>query len=384
MNEDRSTRYHRLKRQFVILGWVWTLLLLGGLTWTGWSVALRDAAESAAVSIATAASFPGLPWVPALTVLIYVLLLCRCSMKSAVCRSGCTADYVIERRYGLSNESLARWVTDEVKSLGIGLLLGCGGAALIYFLIRLSPDWWWLGAGALFTLLIVGLTNLAPALLLPLFYTVKPLDREALRVRLLALAERAGARVLGAYEWGLSAKDEEGERGARRHRRNASDPRVGYDAGRVLGRRNRGRPGARAGASRSRRHLEGNCLRKRADARRLLSGGPDAGGLERRRRACVTWPIPRGCRCCCWPRGRFAADDAGRARHVARAREERRPFCARPDEESAARSFPRCDGSARRTWPKSIRRRSCSGCSTATRRSASASPRRRRSRQPRR
>jgi STE24 endopeptidase len=63
-----------------------------------------------------------------------------------------------------------------------------------------------LTAGALFTLIIVGLTNLAPVLLLPLFYAVKPLDREALRVRLLALAERAGARVLGAYEWGLSAK----------------------------------------------------------------------------------------------------------------------------------------------------------------------------------
>ena len=205
MNEDRSTRYHRLKRQFVILGWVWTLLLLGGLTWTGWSVALRDAAESAAVSIATAASFPGLPWVPALTVLIYVLLLSALNEAGSL-PLGWYSGYVVERRYGLSNESLAHWVTDEIKSLGIGALLGCGGAALIYFLIRLSPDWWWLVAGALFTLIIVGLTNLAPTLVLPLFYTVKPLDREPLRVRLLALAERAGARVLGAYEWGLSAK----------------------------------------------------------------------------------------------------------------------------------------------------------------------------------
>src|SRR4029079_3134621 len=49
-------------------------------------------------------------------------------------------------------------------------------------------------------------TNLAPVLLLPLFYTVKPLDRDTLRLRLLALAERAGARVFGAYEWGLGAK----------------------------------------------------------------------------------------------------------------------------------------------------------------------------------
>ena len=105
MNEDRSTRYHRLKRQFVILGWVWTLLLLGGLTWTGWSVALRDAAESAAVSIATAASFPGLPWVPALTVLIYVLLLCALNEVGSL-PLGWYSGHVIERRYGLSNESL--------------------------------------------------------------------------------------------------------------------------------------------------------------------------------------------------------------------------------------------------------------------------------------
>ena len=53
MNEDRATRYHRLKRRLGILGWVWTLLLLGGLTWTGWSVTLRDVAESAAARVAT-------------------------------------------------------------------------------------------------------------------------------------------------------------------------------------------------------------------------------------------------------------------------------------------------------------------------------------------
>ena len=60
---------------------------------------------------------------------------------------------------------------------------------MIYFFIRRSPDAWWLPAGAVFALLIVGLANLAPVLLLPLFYTVKPLDRESLRVRLMALAD---------------------------------------------------------------------------------------------------------------------------------------------------------------------------------------------------
>ena len=74
-------------------------------------------------------------------------------------------------------------------------------------MIRLSPDDWWpVAASPSSPLLIVGLTNLAPVLLLPLFYTIKPLDRESLRARLLALAERAGAQVIGAYEWGLGDK----------------------------------------------------------------------------------------------------------------------------------------------------------------------------------
>jgi STE24 endopeptidase len=76
----------------------------------------------------------------------------------------------------------------------------------LYAVMRASPDRWWLYAGAIFALLIIGLTNLAPVLLLPMFYSMKPLQRAGLRARLLELADRAGAQVLGAYEWGLAEK----------------------------------------------------------------------------------------------------------------------------------------------------------------------------------
>jgi STE24 endopeptidase len=114
--------------------------------------------------------------------------------------------FVLERRYDLSNESLRSWFADRAKSFAIGLALGGGAAEVLYALMRTFPANWWLVAAAVFTALIVVLTNLAPVLLLPLFYAIKPLDRDALRRRLLALAERAGARVLGAYEWGLADK----------------------------------------------------------------------------------------------------------------------------------------------------------------------------------
>jgi STE24 endopeptidase len=185
VNEDKATRYHRLKRQASVISLLWSVLLLAGLILTGWTGALRDAAGAHVFGYVVLLSL--LNEIVALPLALY-------------------AGFLLERRYDLSNETFGGWIADQAKSFAIGLALGGGSAELVYWLMRLSPDRWWLTAGLLFTLLIVGLTNVAPVLLLPLFYTVKPLDRDSLRTRLLALADRAGARVLGAYEWGLGDK----------------------------------------------------------------------------------------------------------------------------------------------------------------------------------
>ena len=196
MNEDKATRYHRLKRTTSLLALVWSVVLLGGLLLTGATVGLRNVAES----IARAGS-----WHSALVVLVYVTLLSLIHEAGGLPLSF-YGGFVIERRYGLSNQTFGHWIVDELKGLAVGLILGAGAASLVYLLIRRAPDSWWLPAGMIFAVLIVGLANLAPVLLLPLFYTVKPLERESLRARLMALADRASARVLGVYEWGLAVK----------------------------------------------------------------------------------------------------------------------------------------------------------------------------------
>ncbi|MBI3490792.1 MAG: M48 family metallopeptidase [Acidobacteria bacterium] len=199
MNEDKATRYHRQKRLASFGSLVWTVLLLGGLLATGLSEALRQTAERAAGRLVSP------PWLPGATVLSYVVLLTLINELGSL-PLGFYSGFLLEHRYALSRQTLGAWVADQVKALAVALILGAVGAGVIYALIRQSPDWWWLEAGAVFALFIVALTNLAPVVLLPLFYTLKPLDRAALRDRLLTLAERAGARVLGAYEWGLGGK----------------------------------------------------------------------------------------------------------------------------------------------------------------------------------
>ncbi|MGH9139510.1 MAG: M48 family metallopeptidase [Vicinamibacterales bacterium] len=199
MNEDKASRYHRLKRQASIASVLWGVLLLGGLTASGWSATLRGAAEALAGRAAPSS------WGTVATVLFFVAFL-SCLNELAGLPLAFYSGFYLERQYELSKETPRRWLADQAKSFAIGLILAAVAGEILYAFIRLSPDRWWLTAGLTFMLLIVGMTNLAPVLLLPIFYSVKPLGRDALRVRLLALADRAGAHVLGAYEWGLGEK----------------------------------------------------------------------------------------------------------------------------------------------------------------------------------
>jgi STE24 endopeptidase len=190
VNEDKAARYHRLHRRAIVASVFWSVALLAGLVLSGWHLRLRDAAEFL---------LPRAP-VPAYVALLLIL---HETVSTPLAAYG---GVVLERRYGLSTEPPGVWVKDQIKSMGIALALGASATSLIYAMIRRWPEDWWLPAGAAFAVIIVFLTNLAPVIVLPLFYRVKPLAREDLRARLLALADRAGARVLGAYEWGLAAK----------------------------------------------------------------------------------------------------------------------------------------------------------------------------------
>jgi STE24 endopeptidase len=191
VNEDKATRYHRLRRRAALAGTALGALLLIVLLVTDWSADLRDAAGSAAGSSFT------------LTVVVYVVLLALLS-EAAQLPLAFYQGVTLERRYGLSTETTGRWWIDRLKAGGIGLLFAVGGALLVWWLLRWSPDRWWAIAAACFVLVLVLLAQLAPVLLLPVFYRFKPLDRPGLVARLVALADRAGATVVGVFEWQLS------------------------------------------------------------------------------------------------------------------------------------------------------------------------------------
>lgn len=116
------------------------------------------------------------------------------------------SSYVLPHRYGLSVQSLSSWLADAGKGLGLSVLFGLVGVQVLYWLMAALPVWWWLVAGLLALGFEVLLTVVAPVLLMPLFYTLRPLQDSDLAGRLERMAAGAGARVRGVYVIEFSRK----------------------------------------------------------------------------------------------------------------------------------------------------------------------------------
>jgi hypothetical protein len=108
MNEDKASRYQRLKRRCAVASVVWSVLLRGGLLASGFSGSLRQAAESVAARFAPAG------WEPSVVVLGYVVLLSLVNEIGGLPLAFYSA-YLVERRYDLSSESLGGWAADQAK-----------------------------------------------------------------------------------------------------------------------------------------------------------------------------------------------------------------------------------------------------------------------------
>ena len=197
MNEDRATRYHRLRRRADLLGTIAAGVALLGLLLSGGSARLREL--GAAISQWLPEMFNDAAMVMLVTIIV-MLILAIIELPFAYYQG-----HLLEHRYGLSTQSATHWWSDQVKGILLGLTLAVGGTAVVYYALRAWPDdWWWISA-AVFAAATIGLAQLAPVVLLPIFYKFKPLDRPALVARLMKLAASARTNVNGVFEWVLSS-----------------------------------------------------------------------------------------------------------------------------------------------------------------------------------
>lgn len=114
--------------------------------------------------------------------------------------------FVLEHRFGLSRQSFGRWLWHQAKEAVLGLVLGAALIVGLYWLIWLTGPAWWIVAALAFFVVSVGLGQLAPVLIVPLFYKVEPLADPALEERFERLVEGTGLSISGIYRLVLSAE----------------------------------------------------------------------------------------------------------------------------------------------------------------------------------
>jgi Zn-dependent protease with chaperone function len=187
-NFSPESRAYWLTRTLLgIFGLVYTIGLGLLFLFTRWSAKLRDLAYRARPRY--------------LRALIYLTLF---SAIMAVFQFPLSwyGGFALEHQYALSNQSFGAWLGEQGKEFLVNLAL-FGVVPLLmlaYLAIEKSPRRWWLWL-ALGTLpLIIGITLIQPIFIDPLFNKFVPLRDQALKTKILALAEKADIPSRNVYE----------------------------------------------------------------------------------------------------------------------------------------------------------------------------------------
>jgi len=185
-----SKRYNNLKIGLGILEGVLTFAISLAFVISGLSLKLAE-------SIGTSVS--GLYGI----FIIYVLL-AGFGLGILLFPLGYYKDFYLEHKYNLSNQTFFKWIFEDIKGLGVSLLIGIPILLAFYYTMLQFGNLWWLPFAILLFIVSVILARVVPVFILPLFYKITLIDNEELKSRITILAEEAGIKVTDVYKFDMS------------------------------------------------------------------------------------------------------------------------------------------------------------------------------------
>ncbi|MGQ9854207.1 MAG: M48 family metallopeptidase [Candidatus Oleimicrobiaceae bacterium] len=180
-SDTNAVRYQRSKWVLGLAQAALSFAAMLGVVLSGVSMRLEELAKAMAVN-------------PYCSFLLFVFLLA--GVHAAVAAPlALWKDLLLERRYGLSTQSLGQWMVEQAKGTALGATVGIPALLLFYYLFRRLPTNWWALYAAAMTLVSVVLVVVAPRVILPLFYRLEPIRDQGLRQRIAPLASAVSIEV---------------------------------------------------------------------------------------------------------------------------------------------------------------------------------------------
>jgi len=113
-------------------------------------------------------------------------------------------DFYLEHKFNLSNQSFIKYLTENIKTLAVSLVIGTPVLLFFFYVLNKFHDLWWLPFAIGLFLLSVVLARIVPVIILPLFYKVTPLEDEDLKTRIERLAVDAGIKLENVFKFNMS------------------------------------------------------------------------------------------------------------------------------------------------------------------------------------
>jgi len=107
--------------------------------------------------------------------------------------------FVIEARFGFNKMSLALYLTDALKSLALGAILGLPLLFGVLWLMERMGEFWWLYVWLVWVVFNLTILFIYPSFIAPLFNKFTPLQDAAMKSRIEALLDRCGFAAQGLF-----------------------------------------------------------------------------------------------------------------------------------------------------------------------------------------
>ncbi len=109
-------------------------------------------------------------------------------------------DYFREHKYGLATQTFGPWIGDQMKGLGVNLVLGGLLAMLLFGVVRRLPRTWWIWGTVVTTGFLIFAALIVPVFIVPLFNKVTPLNDPKIVDPILSLARANGIPAKDVYQ----------------------------------------------------------------------------------------------------------------------------------------------------------------------------------------
>jgi STE24 endopeptidase len=113
---------------------------------------------------------------------------------------GVYEDFFREHKYGLATQTLGPWMLDQVKNLGVNLVLGGILVVLLFGVVRRLPRTWWIWGAAVTIVFQAIVILIAPVYIVPIFNTPKILNDQKIVDPILSMARANGIPANNVYQ----------------------------------------------------------------------------------------------------------------------------------------------------------------------------------------